>query len=189
MTPCKNPWRSVRYLKDVPDYVNQRMVTEIGSIDAAEFKSLEATDRLLLYRLMFNLPDSLRVPELEMPFDLLENYLRSRWTCLGRRCLGLDISNGMDWEWQHGAVGFEMNSSEDGKQPGMEDPVPWLRNRFTGEKVPCPSRWGVKYGAVGTTWCIRDNWSVETAKLENVMEKEVFGLCKQFKLIEARLSM
>eukprot|EP00974_Lingulodinium_polyedra_P001307 125515-Lingulodinium_polyedra.AAC.1 len=60
------------------------MVTEIGSIDGAEFKSFEANDRLLLYRVMFNFPDTLRVPGLGMSFELLEYYLRSRWTCLGR---------------------------------------------------------------------------------------------------------
>eukprot|EP00974_Lingulodinium_polyedra_P003380 317519-Lingulodinium_polyedra.AAC.1 len=75
-----------------------------------------------------------------------------------------------------------MDSSEDGKQPGMEDPVPWLKNRFSGEKTaPCPSKRGVKFGVVGPTWCIRDTSTVGAAKLEHVVEKEVFGLRKQFR--------
>eukprot|EP00974_Lingulodinium_polyedra_P004666 438038-Lingulodinium_polyedra.AAC.1 len=71
----------------------------------------------------------------------------------------------------------------------MEYPVPWLKHRFIGDELLCPSRWGVKFGVVGVTWCIRVKWSVETDKMENAVEKEVFGLRKQFNIIEARLSM
>lgn len=177
----------MRFLADCPDYVIQKMVTEVASIDAAEFATLDSSERQYIFRIMFNLGDTLRVPTLEMSFETLSKYLKLRWDALGQRCKDWKISSGLDMEWTHGAVVFEMDAS---KKPFHSDTlVPWLRNTLTKQRVPVPTRWGVTFGGVGTTWCIRDNWSTETARLENVIEKELFGLGKHFSGSEASVCM
>eukprot|EP00974_Lingulodinium_polyedra_P063239 6104597-Lingulodinium_polyedra.AAC.1 len=60
------------------------MVTEVASIDAAEFATLDSSERQYIFRIMFNLGDTLRVPTLEMSFETLSKYLKLRWDALGQ---------------------------------------------------------------------------------------------------------
>eukprot|EP00974_Lingulodinium_polyedra_P077249 7477895-Lingulodinium_polyedra.AAC.1 len=157
-----------------------KFLPRICGWDAAEVASLDGHDVKSLFRLVFADSPNLKVPELKMPLDTYEEFLRLRWNQHDKRMEKAEFSSGVDWNWTHGAINFLMDASMDTDSIDDDTPVPFLIHRVLGVEVKVPERWGIIKGHVGTVWNIKENWSAESASLQNENAGESFLLIKNF---------
>lgn len=173
--------RGCRFVKDVPDYVQREFLAKVVAMDKAEVSTLSRHDARTLFRFCIADKEDLKVPELCMPVDQFMTWASARWSQHGSRCKSMALgTEGIDWEWTTGAYSF-VRGEEKVAEDSDDEPVQFIVNNITAEKVPMPEHLDVTVGTAGYFWAFNENWSEESACLVNAGSGQSQEVARLFK--------